>query len=78
MIKFAHGLEAPAHNQQLTAMFGVLRAYEPERWRENVKMTHTAEGSLAALLNGMAAALPNPNSIPEARQPVTIEQEKSE
>ncbi len=78
MLGFAYGTELPTHNAQLTSMFGVLKAYEPERWRENVKMTHDATGSLAALFNGMAAALPDPNKIPESRVPVVIDEQTQE
>lgn len=65
MINFARGREAPVHNAQLTAMFGVLKAYLPDRWRENAKVAVSAEGALATLLTGMAACLPDPNKIPE-------------
>lgn len=54
---FALGVEVPVHNSQITAIFGVLRAYKPERYRENMKLSVGAEGDFAALLKGMAAHL---------------------
>lgn len=54
---FALGQEAPVHNGQITALFGILRAYNPERYRENVKVGVTAEGDLATFLQGMNSAL---------------------
>lgn len=67
MIKFAKGTEAPVHGAQLTAMFGVLKAYLPERWRENAKVSVGAEGVLATLLSGMVGCLPDPNKIPDTK-----------
>lgn len=57
MLRFAHGRELPVHNGQLTAMFGVLRAFQPETWRENSKLSLSAEGDLATFLQGMSSAL---------------------
>jgi hypothetical protein len=57
MHAFAIGIEVPAHQSQLTSMFGVLRAFQPERWRENMKITHDAAGDFATFLQGMSSAL---------------------
>lgn len=67
LVKFAMGEELPIHNAQTTAIFGVLRAYMPERYRENSKVTLNAEGSLNDLFVGLTAALPKPEGIPEAK-----------
>lgn len=57
MFGMAIGTEIPVHNSQLTAMFGVLKAFRPERWRENIKVGVGAEGEFATFLQGMTSAL---------------------
>lgn len=41
----------------ITAIFGLLRANMPEKYRENMKVSLGAEGDFATLLSGMALAL---------------------
>lgn len=57
MHAFGLGIDAPVHPSQLTAMFGVLKAFQPEVWRENVKIGLTAEGALGDFLTGINSAL---------------------
>lgn len=37
-----------ANNGNLTAMFGILRAFRPGRWRENVKVEHSGTVDIPA------------------------------
>lgn len=57
LLGFAHGTEYPVHNSQITAIFGCLRAFKPERYRENMKVSVGAEGDFATLIQGMSLAL---------------------
>lgn len=58
---FAFGTERPIHNSQITAIFGCLRAFKPERWRENMSVKIGAEGDFATLIRGMSLALNQAN-----------------